>query len=133
MFHSAGIVLLTVVINGTSMRYLIKYLGMAEMAPSKQLVFTRAIRAIEAKGRQREKLAMRETVFGVDHLGGEPPVLPDGSRHARVHAAGQGERRGGRRRRRGGAAAADRGGSSRNGHRPPPGRPTSRTRRGAAR
>ena len=63
MFHSAGLVLLTVVINGTSMRYLIKYLGMAEMAPSKQLVFTRAIRAIEAKGRQREKLAMRETVF----------------------------------------------------------------------
>ena len=35
---------------------------MAEMAPSKQLVFTRAIRAIEAKGRQREA-RVRETVF----------------------------------------------------------------------
>ena len=35
-------VILTVVINGTSMRYLIRALGMARMAPSKRVVFMQA-------------------------------------------------------------------------------------------
>ena len=43
MFHTAGMVVLTVVINGTSMRYLIRALGMSAVPKSKALVFSQVI------------------------------------------------------------------------------------------
>lgn len=64
MFHTAGMVILTVVINATSMPRLVSLLGMARMAPSKRVIFMQALRAIEAAGTQREKVAMKEGVFG---------------------------------------------------------------------
>ena len=63
MFHTAGMVFLTVVVNGTSMSFLIKALGMSEKEPAKQAVFTQALRAIAKSGEAREKQAMKEGVF----------------------------------------------------------------------
>ena len=63
MFHTAGMVVLTVVINGTSMRYLISALQMNRVPRSKALVFTQALRTIEEAGEKRERDAMREGVF----------------------------------------------------------------------
>ena len=63
MFHTAGMCFLTVVINGTSMRYLIRFLGMDKMAPAKARMFSQALRKIAHAGTKREQKAMREGVF----------------------------------------------------------------------
>ena len=42
------------------MKHLIRYLGLDKRPPSSQLVFTRALRAIESSGQTREKAAMKE-------------------------------------------------------------------------
>ena len=53
----------TVVINGTSMKFLIRALGMSKMPKAKEAVFTQALRSVAKAGDERERQAMKEGVF----------------------------------------------------------------------
>ena len=74
LFHTAGMVVLTVVINGTSMRYLIGCLQMATVPRSKALVFAQALRRIEAAADEREKVAMKEVRSACTRTCHMPPM-----------------------------------------------------------
>jgi hypothetical protein len=62
MFHTAGIVVLTVCINSITMPYLVKYLGLDTVAPSKQVIYHQAMEHLTKSAKKQE------TSLRADHL-----------------------------------------------------------------
>ncbi len=63
MFHTAGIVVLTVCINSITMPFLVRYLGFDAVAPSKQLVYNQAMQNLMDAGRKQEANIRSENIF----------------------------------------------------------------------
>ena len=62
MFHTAGIVVLTVCINSTSMKYLVSFLGLDTVPPSKQVIYDQAMDHLMKAG------SKQETHLRLDHF-----------------------------------------------------------------
>jgi len=54
MFHTAGIVVLTVCINSTTMPHLVSLLGLDTVAPSKQLIYDQAMNTLRVDSKKQE-------------------------------------------------------------------------------
>jgi hypothetical protein len=62
MFHTAGIVVLTVSINSITMPYLVSYLGLDAVTPSKQVIYHQAMEHVKMSAKKQE------TNLRADHL-----------------------------------------------------------------
>ena len=63
MFHTAGIVVLTVCINSITMPKLISFLDMDKVAPSKQLIYNQAMRNLLRAGMKQESNLRADHTF----------------------------------------------------------------------
>mmetsp|Transcript_42080 Transcript_42080/g.127646 ORF Transcript_42080/g.127646 Transcript_42080/m.127646 type:complete len:152 (+) Transcript_42080:1560-2015(+) len=63
MFHTAGIVVLTVCVNSTTMPKLICYLGMDKVGPSKKLIYDQAMRNLLKAGEKQESNLRGDHMF----------------------------------------------------------------------
>lgn len=63
MFHTAGIVVLTVCVNSTTMPKLISYLGMDKVGPTKQLIYDQAMRKLLKAGEKQESNLRGDHMF----------------------------------------------------------------------
>ena len=63
MFHTAGIVVLTVCINSTTIPKLVSLLGFDTVAPSKQLIYEQAMRNLISAGRKQESNIRADRIF----------------------------------------------------------------------
>jgi len=63
MFHTAGIVVLTVCINSITMPKVVEMLGLHLVEPSKQLIYERAITTLQNTGQKQEKILQAQSMF----------------------------------------------------------------------
>lgn len=63
MFHTAGIVVLTVCINSVTMPYLLNFLQMDAVSPSKQLIYDQAMESLMNAGNKQEANIRSDHIF----------------------------------------------------------------------
>ena len=63
MFHTAGIVTLTVIINSSTMPKLVNFLGLDTVAPSKLLIYNQAMDSLLSAGEKQESCLRADHVF----------------------------------------------------------------------
>lgn len=63
MFHTAGIVTLTVILNSSTMPKLVNLLGLDAVAPSKMLIYTQAMESLLIAGDKQESSLRSDHVF----------------------------------------------------------------------
>ena len=63
MFHTAGIIVMTVCINSTTMPYLVAFLGLDSVAPSRQRTYNQAMKNLIDAGKKQEDHIRSENIF----------------------------------------------------------------------
>ena len=63
LFHTAGIVVLTVCVNSSTMQKLVSFLGLDSIAPPKQLIYNQAMESLLRSGEKQELSLRSDHIF----------------------------------------------------------------------